>query len=226
MPEPRKSRQPGAEPARPSRDPRIDSTPPASFDEAPLAHLQHVAHTFSRPTAAPPNERLANLEAEVVRLRDELASDADDTAGMLVKIAESERLRVSVHAMAIEAGARAGALETELERASQRVRSLEGELERTSQRVRALEVELEGLRSQWSLSEARLSVSRRATEAALALIEELERREEMAAGIRARTVRDALQALRGDTIPPESSVEVTRGPDSAPDAEWDLDLAK
>ncbi|HEY5145958.1 MAG TPA: hypothetical protein VII82_04295 [Polyangiaceae bacterium] len=215
MSDTRKSRQPGLEPARAQKDPRVDSTPPTPLDEAPLAHLQHVAHTFSRPASAPRLERLASLEAEVERLRSELANDADDTAGMLVRIAESERLRVSVHAMALEAGARAGALETELERASQRVKDLEAELD--------------GLRQQWSLAEARLSASRKAMQAALESMEELERREEMAASIRSRTIRDALQSLRGDTIPPasaESSVGVIGARDGAHEADWDLDLAK
>jgi septal ring factor EnvC (AmiA/AmiB activator) len=218
MSEMRKSRQPGHDPPRLSRDPRIDSTPPAALDEAPLAHLQHVAHTFTRP---PQTERLATLEAEVERLRGELASDADDTAGMLVRIAESERMHVSAHALAIEAGTRASVLEADLEAATQRVRALEGELA--------------ALRQQWSLSETRLGAARESVRNALAMVEELERREEMAAAIRARTLRDALHALRGDSLPPasaESSVDL-RGPrdahgarDGFPDGDWDLDFAK
>src|ERR1019366_9277288 len=78
MSDTRKSRQPGLEPARAQKDPRVDSTPPTPLDEAPLAHLQHVAHTFSRPASAPRLERLASLEAEVERLRSELANDAYD----------------------------------------------------------------------------------------------------------------------------------------------------
>jgi septal ring factor EnvC (AmiA/AmiB activator) len=215
MPDPRKSRQPGAEPARVTRDPRVDSTPPAALDEAPLGHLHHVAHTFSRPTAAPPSDRLATLEAEVERLRGQLANDADDTAGMLVRIAESERMHVSAHATALEAGARASTLEAELEKASRRVNDLERELE--------------GLRQQWSLSEARLSAARESMRGAFGLVEELERREEMAAAIRARTIRDAMQALRDEPSTPvsaESSVEVVGGHDPSREGEWDLDIAK
>jgi hypothetical protein len=239
MSETRKSREPGPDRPRLSRDPRIDSTPPSAIDEAPLAHLHskapssgpagaqsatHVAHTFTRPMTRPPEiERVASLEAEVERLRGELALDADDTAGMLVRIAESERLHLSAHAQAVEAGARAAALEAELAR--------------SKGKASTLEAEIAGLRQQWVLAEARLSAAREAMRNALAMVEELERREEMAATLRARTIRDALKLLRAETqpretLPPpsaESSVEV-RGSDDAPpesgNVGWDLDLAK
>ncbi|HEX3771356.1 MAG TPA: hypothetical protein VHV30_10845 [Polyangiaceae bacterium] len=228
MSETRKSREPGPERPRLSRDPRIDSTPPSAVDEAPLAHLQsvtqHVAHTFSRPVTRPPEtERVATLEAEVERLRGELALDADDTAGMLVRIVESERLQLSAHAQAVEASARAAALEAELAK--------------SKGKASALEAEIAGLRQQWVLAEARLSATREAMRNALAVVEELERREEVVATLRGRTIREALKLLRGETLPretlpppsAESSVAV-RGSDDAPPESgnlgWDLDLAK
>jgi hypothetical protein len=210
MPDTRNSRGPQIEPARQTRDPRIDSTPPSALDETPLAPL-HVAHTFSRP---PRFERLANLEAEVERLRGELANDADDTAGMLVRIAESERRHVTAHTLAIDASARASALEAELAKANERMQELE--------------LELAILRQQWSLSEGRLGAAREAMDGALGLVEELERREEMAASIRTRTIRDALRALRGDAppVPAQSSIGVAGAHDAPRDGDWELDLAK
>jgi len=209
MSDTRNSREPQIEPARLTRDPRIDSTPPSALDETPLAPL-HVAHAFSRP---PRFERLANLEAEVERLRGELANDADDTAGMLVRIAESERRHVTAHALAIDARERATVLEAELANAHERMRELE--------------LELAGLREQWSLAEARLGAAREAIGGALGLVEELERREEMAASIRTRTIRDTLGALRGDAppVPAQSSVGVASAHDAPRDGDWELDLA-
>lgn len=211
MPDTRKSRRPALEPPRPSRDPRVDSAPPDPLDEAPLAQADHVAHTFSRPTLAPPSTRLASLEAEVERLQAERANDADDTAGMLVRLAESERMQITAHSLTVEAEARTGALEADL-----------GEARR---RVEELELEATDLREQGRLSEARLGAARETMAAALRLIEELERREEIAASIRTRAIRDALRALGGQpaaSAAPESSVGMV----GTHDPEWELDLAK
>ncbi len=198
-------------PSRPSRDPRLDSTPPAAPNETPLGALY-------APTAAPPG-RVATLQAEVQRLRAERETDADETAEMLVQLAESDRMRAAALSEATVAEERVGALQSDLHEARQR--------------VEVLEVEVAGLREQWSLSEARLRSARQTIAGALSLLEDMERREEMAASLRARGVRDALRALgRGQehesTEPegdapsaPESSVEVV----GTHDLEWDLDLA-
>jgi len=165
---------------------------------------------------------LASLQAEVERLRTERETDADETAGMLVQIAESDRMRAAAQSEATAAATRATALQTDLDEARRR--------------IDALEVEVAGVREQWSLSEARLSAARETMSTAFGLIESMERRDEMAASIRAKAVRDALRALQnhdaadrdakvapGDepAAGPASSIEIV----GAHDLEWDLDLA-
>jgi chromosome segregation ATPase len=134
---------------RPSRDSRMDSTPPSRPDEAPLGRRS------ARPTLAPqPPEypaparegRMALLEAELERLRSERASEADETAGMLVHIAESERMRVSAQSQAVEAGERAGVLEARLEAAQRQIHELEAEVA--------------GARTLWAASQAELTSAR------------------------------------------------------------------
>jgi hypothetical protein len=201
-------------PSRPSRDPRLDSTPPAALGETPLGPSSSAA------TVPPPGARVATLQAEVERLRAERETDADETAGMLVQIAESDRMRAAAQSEAMVAGERVGALAADLDEARLR--------------VLALEAEVAGLREQWSLSEARLSTARETISAALTLLEEMDRREELAASMRTRTMRDTLRALgraaEGDAKAtpsgepasgPESSVEIV----GTHDLEWDFDLA-
>jgi chromosome segregation ATPase len=168
----------------------------------------------------PPAGRVASLQAEVERLRAERESDVDETAGMLVQIAESERMRAAALSQAVVASERGDALQSDLAEARSR--------------VLALEAELAGLRQQWSLAEERLSSARETIATALTLLEEMQRREEMASSMRARSVRDTLRALNraaedpqakapdGDQASgPESSVEIV----GTHDLEWDLDLA-
>jgi chromosome segregation ATPase len=209
-----------------SRDARIDSTPPPAIAEAPLGRL------LARPSLAP-DGRVASLEAEVQRLRSERANDADETAGMLVHIAESERMRAAAYSEAVEAGERAGTLRAHLESARRRIDELE--------------LELGGMRTKWALSEAQLSSARETMTSALGMLEEMERREEMAASMRARGLREALRALARDardedrptpdagfpsgetsassqgqaSSAPESSVEIV-----GVHEEWELDLAE
>ena len=199
-------------PSRPSRDPRLDSGPPAAPAEMPLGSPYAA-------TTIPPAGRVASLRAEVERLRAERETDVDETAEMLVQLAESDRMRVAAQSEATVAGERVGVLQTDLDEAHQR--------------VDALEAEVAGLREQRSLAESRLESAHQTIAAALSLLEDLERREEMAASLRARAVRDALRALgrggestpsatRGDTgSGPESSVEIV----GTHDMDWDLDIA-
>jgi septal ring factor EnvC (AmiA/AmiB activator) len=201
-------------PSRPSRDPRLESKPPAALAQLPLG----------APSCAtvPPAARLASLQAEVERLRTERETDADETAGMLVQIAESDRMRAAAQSQATAAAARATALQTDLDEARRR--------------IDALEVEVAGVREQWSLSEARLGAARETMSTAFGLLESMERRDEMAASIRAKAVRDTLRALQSHDATdrdakvapsdepaagPESSVEIV----GTHDLEWDLDLA-
>jgi hypothetical protein len=204
-------------PSRPSRDSRLDSSPPPALEEVPLGASPGA------PTL-PPAGRVASLQAEVERLRAERETDADETAEMLVQIAESDRMRAAAQSQAMVAGERIGTLQADLDEARLRVESLE--------------VELAGLRVQWSVSEARLKAARETIATAFALIEDMDRRDEMAASMRARAVRDTLRALGRDArdaaehdadaspagedrTGPESSVEIV----GTHDLEWDLDLA-
>jgi hypothetical protein len=200
-------------PSRASRDSRLVGEPPSALGGIPLGPSPHIA-------ALVPTARVATLQAEVERLRAERETDADETAGMLVMIAESERMRAAAQSQAVVAGERVGALESDLEEARSR--------------VDALEVEVAGLREHWSLAEKRLSEARETITAALGLLEEMERREEMVASMRARSVRDTLRALGRAAHDPqagapsepaaarESSIEIV----GTHDLEWDLDLAE
>jgi chromosome segregation ATPase len=198
-------------PSRPSRDPRLDSRPPAAPSEVPLGS-PHA------PTGLAP-ERVASLQAEVVRLRAERETDVDETAEMFVQLVESDRMRVAAQSEAMVAGERVGALQSDLDEAHQR--------------VDALEAEVAGLRQQWSLAESRLDRARLTIAAALSLLEDMERREEMAASLRARAVRDALQTLAHgrESEPTDTRGEISSGPESSVevvgthDMDWDLDIA-
>src|SRR5689334_3695503 len=112
MPETRK-------PSRPTRDPRIDSSPPSARDETPLARPP-ASSRHALPHSASSDARVAALEAELERLRAERATEADEFASMLVQIAESDRMRAAAQTMASEARERAGAIQADLDRALQR----------------------------------------------------------------------------------------------------------
>jgi hypothetical protein len=210
MPDSRKTSRP--------RDPRKDSlAPTASRNPPPLAR------SLPRPSEAP--RRVASLEAELERLRAEREQDVDETAEMLVKIVESERMIVAARSEAVEAGERAGLLHAELERARQRIDELE--------------VEVAGLRRASSGAGPGQGDAHGAIAVALTLLEDLERREEMAASMRARALRSALETLAshaGSAVPtsestgeaaveqpasgPESSVEIV----GTHELDWDAEL--
>ncbi len=196
--------------SRPSRDSRLDSKPPSAPDELPIG----PSHPAS---ASIPIGRVASLQAEVERLRAGRETDADETAEMLIHLAESDRMRAAAQSEAMVAGERVGALQSDLDEARERVDSLEAEVA--------------GLREQWSLAESRLTSARHTIAAALTLLEDMERREELAASLRARAVRDALQALgRGSDQSAESHDDRPSGPESSvevvgTDVDWDLDIA-
>jgi hypothetical protein len=164
---------------------------------------------------------VASLQAEVERLRAERECDADETAGMLVQIAESERMRTVAQSQVVIA--------------SERVEALESELAEARSRVAALEGEAAGLRELRSLAEARLSSARELIATAVALLEEMQRREELASSMRTRAVRDTLRALNGaaeDPIAQAPPEERAAGPESSVeivgthDLEWDIALAE
>ena len=91
-------------PSRPSRDPRLDSSPPAALGEAPLDP------TPSAVTVPPAGVRVATLQAEVERLRAGRETDADETAECSCRSPESDRMRAAALSEAMVAGrARRGA---------------------------------------------------------------------------------------------------------------------
>ena len=120
---------------------------------------------------------------------------------MLVRIAESERMRVAAQSQAVEA--------------SDRIENLATDLERARQRVAELEEEVAGIRQQWALSEERLSAARDTMSSALGVLEAMERREEMATSMRARAMREAVRALGGEPESHGTPLEPARGADPA-----------
>jgi chromosome segregation ATPase len=130
-------------------------------------------------------------------------------------------MRVAAQSQAVMVGERLGALQSDLAEAQSR--------------VEALEVEVAGLRQQRSLAESRLTAARETIAAALTLLEEMQRREEMASSMRARSVRDTLRTLSRAAADPHADaprVDPASGPESSieivgtHDLEWDLDLAE
>jgi chromosome segregation ATPase len=169
----------------------MDSSPPPSEES--------LGRPISR-TAFSPVGRVAALEAEVERLKNERANDADETAGMLVQIAQSERMRAAAVSRADHADDLVTALQNEIESARERVTELEGELARAQREA--------------ANAAARLAAAQKALAGAGTLLGDLERREELAASARARTLREAMRVLG-------SGAAETGGP---PEVDWDLDF--
>jgi len=193
--------------SRGPRDLRVDSSPPGGLEDAALpsapttrpAAMNRAPGTrpsgrpitgsrpsmrpgaSQRPSSRPGFDRSIVLEGEIERLKIARAEDADVTAAMLVRLAETERLRVA---------------------AQKRCSDLEAELGQMRQRAAAAEARLEGTRMTMT--------------SAVTMLEELERREEMAGSIRTRTLSQARATLKGQgqTAPPP--------PESPFDAAWEL----
>lgn len=217
--------------SRPVRDQRSDgSTLPPPYEEAPLARVLPRAAAESTAT------RITGLQAEIARLQAERASDADQTAEILVRIAGAERAKTEAQATLEVMSRRAELAEKSAVNATEaleQARTEHGEaieairhahvrdvaaLEaRHSEalaamrdsHVRALEAERSAAaraRQQAAGAEVRLANARTAAAATGELLDELQRREEMAAGLRNRTIDQARRALAGDgaamTAPP------------------------
>jgi len=84
------------------RDPRTDSAPPAR-DDMPV-----------QASTRPPSARIALLEAELARVNQERADEADDLATMLVRIADAERAKAASELLAKELAERVTTLDAQL----------------------------------------------------------------------------------------------------------------
>ncbi len=263
-------------PSRAVRDPRADSQSPPRRDESPLG----------RPTVRPGESstmpvgsRVASLEAEIERLRAERAIDADETANMLLRIvesdrmradaermrqeserlrAEAERMRIAAQAMASESQAmasesramasaaqeRACALQVDLDLSRSRIEELERSVQVYERSAAGYDQSVQGFESTIRGLDLQLQGLRATLSDACGLLEDLLLREEIAAGVRVRNVREVLAALTGVAppagAPPEpaagTAAETANGEERAQTLEssveivgtheWDLDLAE
>jgi hypothetical protein len=185
----------------------MESSPPAAFDEvalpsSPATRSATAARTpGSRPSVRPGTGARASLRPGA-SARPSSRPNFDRSVTLE---AEVERLRA---ARAEDADVTAAML----------VRIAEAERLRVAAQARCgeLEVELARMRQQVAAAEARLAGTRTTMASALGMLEELERREEIAASIRTRTLGQARAALQGQgrTAPPP--------PESSFDAGWEL----
>jgi hypothetical protein len=159
----KRSGRSGRPPSRPPRDPRNDSTPPPREEET----LRRPSRPISRPVVEALPVKVANLEAELARSREERDAEADDMAAMLVRIADAERATAVALKRADQAETRVHALEALVVELKEweppappedpRVPALMADLEREQARVRGLE-EVDGaLRERNRELEARLA---------------------------------------------------------------------
>ncbi len=175
-----KSRRPGPERSRPPpRDPRADSDPPATTEETPLRALGRPPSSRPRGDAV---AKIVALEAEIERLVADRAHDADQIGEMLVRIAGAERARAAAESRASAAEQQAAALRAEVAHLEARCAQLEADAWGVSESTRRV-------------AEPQAHAVREGLSRIGAILDELDRREEMAAGLRARTIEQLRQAL-------------------------------
>ncbi|MGH7436824.1 MAG: hypothetical protein ACRENE_14215 [Polyangiaceae bacterium] len=136
---------------------------------------------------------MSGLEAEIARLKGERAQDADQMGEMLVRVATAERTRAAAENRAVAAELQAGDLRAEVAQLRARCAQLEAEAWEAQESSRRLPVEPDAVRD----AAARVA----------GIIDELERREEMAAGLRARTLEQIRQALAEIDAPVSPQVQ-------------------
>jgi chromosome segregation ATPase len=266
---PSKTGRPRSRP--PPRDARAEDSLPSLDGEAEPRRMT------VRPTLELLPARIAVLEAELVRLKDERGAEADELARMLVRIAESERAKAATEQHAEFLAERVQELEANLEQARRetaeatelvtrraelaelsaadgaaslermraelhadrsRLTDLETKLARTRRErtdeqatLRAARVELEQqtaraledersaaarARQQAAAAEVELAAIRERLAQAVVLVEKIERREEMAAALRSRSLEQARQLLAGETVSVASSEPPTPAVASRP----------
>jgi hypothetical protein len=189
----------------PPRDPRVDSTPPSAQEDAPLAGLARAPSARPRDAAA---SRVATLEAELARLREQHAADADQVAEMLVRIADAERAKSAAEKRATESDEHAETLSVALGLEKARATQLEADgWEVSEAAVREARGQLEAERAALATAQKQLADARQAMTAAMAVLEDLERREEMVSGVRMRAVEQMRRTLGGSATMPPAPVE-------------------
>jgi hypothetical protein len=186
----------------PPRDPRADSSPPSGREDVPLQRIPS-----SRPTEAAAH-RVANLEAEVGRLRDQHAADADQLAEMLVRIADVERARTAAEQRAAESDEHAETLSVALGHEKARTAQLEADgWEASETLVHDLRSQLAAAQAAQATAQKEVVAAREAMASAAALLDELERREEMVGSLRARAIDQMKKTLGGSASMPPPSTE-------------------
>jgi hypothetical protein len=192
-------RQPRERTGPPPRDPRVDSAPPSRQEDK---HLQRAPS--SRPTSDTAGTRITTLEAEIARLREQHASDADQLGAMLVRLATVERAITAAEQRAAESDQHAETLSVALDHEKARSAQLEADgWEASDAAVRDTRAQLEALQSAYGAAQKELTSVREAMMGAMALLEELERREEMVGSVRMRAIEQMRRTLGvAVTLPP------------------------
>jgi chromosome segregation ATPase len=177
MSETNKPKRPHSKSARarsrpPPRDPRAEDT------EIPRDVVAALRPVEPRPKVDALTARIASLETELARLKEEREADADQVATMLVRIAAAER-------------AKAGA-EDRAELAERAAAKGRADFEQA-------QAEMQADRSRVTDLEAKFATARATLARATGLIEEIERREELTASMRVRSLEQARRVLAGET---------------------------
>lgn len=153
---------------------------------------------------------MATLEAELARLREQHASDADQLADMLVRIADAERARVAAEQRAAETDEHAETLSVALGQEKARTSQLEADgWEVSEAAVREMRAQLEAERAAHATTRTQLLDARDAMAASTVVLEDLERREEMVSAVRVRAIEQMRRTLAGGApMPPAPAAAV------------------
>jgi chromosome segregation ATPase len=177
MSETNKPKRPHSKSARarsrpPPRDPRVEDV------EIPRDVVAEARPLEARPRADALTARIASLETELARLKEDREADADQVARMLVRIAAAERAKAEAEHRAELAEREAAKERADLEQAK---------------------AEMQSDRSRFTDLEAKLATASATLARATGLIEEIERREELTASMRVRSLEQARRVLAGES---------------------------
>ncbi|MDP9150989.1 MAG: hypothetical protein M3O36_13750, partial [Myxococcota bacterium] len=194
-------------PKRPNlRVGRLRTRPPPRDARAESAHPLRGDAVARRPASRPGLSlwpaRLAGLETELARLKEERGLEADTVAEMLVRVAESERTVEAATRRAATAETTAQEIAAVLERTREELADarrgafgLESMLAQArGEHVQALEAERSAsarARQAAAVAEEALGAARQVIAQAATLVDDLERREETATALRVRALQQA-----------------------------------